>query len=1304
MPWLRSYRSQLSDSKKHLKEYRDGDISSDSRNPSFRSPSSSSIQVPVNNVLTTVLVDTGAAISLIDEATLSTMSHASIAPCSLKEVHTANSGFLSLLGLVQLTVCINHVPTYVTAYVTHDLVCPMILGRDWIQEHHTTLNFSTNRLSLYNGLSSTPLLPIACTEPVVMSLSHSIVIPPFHEQLISGSVPVRSLDNALFTPNAALQHSRMVLLPHALLRIRNHRGVISIINNTRHSKVIPRHTPLGFVSALPVECSVNLLNPSISLPSTRATVSSLLLVCSHCDSHFPSDATLFAHLHDCCNKDPTCPSELIASLVQHITDSDHRRAVHLTLHRYHQLLDESCSEGIACEPQSAISTGSHPPLAEHPRRVSHSKRQTINAEVNKLLDSGVITPSNSPWASPVVLVKKSDGSPRFCIDYRRLNSITQKDVYPLPRIDDVIERLKGSRLFSKLDLRSGYFQVPLAPAERAKTAFTTPDGLWEFTRLPQGLKNSPSVFQRLMNQTLGVMRWDVCLAYLDDIVVHSPSPLQHLIDLDRVCRVLHVANFKLNRGKCSFFQEEISFLGHKINANGCSPNDENLRSILNFPVPQCSKAAHSFLQMAGFYRKFIPHFAQISAPLNKFTHKGSPFLWTSVEQTSFDQLKAAMTSPAVLLLPDPSQPYVVRTDASRVGIGAVLLQKDTDSSSASSPTELYRPIAFASRSLKPAEKKYSAIELEALAIWWSVTQKFRPYIEGQPFFLETDHKPLLSIMTKPCQNARVERWMTTLQQYDMIIRHISGKNNTTADALSRFPVDKPSAFDDETPLLVSSSTQTDDLSINVVTTRSMTRSRPPLASSPIVSTESSSDPSDPLSRPANLSLSSPTDTASSPAQLPALPFTSVSSSSTPLAKPGFCLPKPRNHMHLFDYDILNEHQNRDPDIAPLKRSSPLDSRYTLDEHNVLCRNITRKNSSLVQLPYVPASLVSHVLSTYHDSALNGGHFGIKRTFYKIRDRFFWPHLYRDVQRHVLVCRGCRSHKPSRRKPDGHLLSLEPPRGVWERLAMDYVGPVPQSDSGNKYFLVLTDLFSKFVITKAVSDNTSATAAKFLLYDVFLHYGTPLEIITDNGQHFVSALYESLLALTRCCHVRTTPYNPQSNGQCERHNATIVPNLLALSNRSHSNWDKQLQPVTFNYNTTRHDTTGFTPFELMFARRPRLLADLPVSVPSPPRPFSNDHYQVLQQFIQHAKMATSANILHHQTSTKHRYDRHRSNPDYSIGQTVLIRNHQPLRNKFSPKFIGPYTVTHRLRSHTYRVQNNVNGQQTQVHVRDLRSFG
>ncbi|CAM4939939.1 unnamed protein product [Rotaria socialis] len=1219
------------------------------------------------------------------------MKHKTITSSSLQEVHTANSGFLVLIGLVNLTVQINHIYTTVDAYVTRDLVCPMILGRDWIQKNYVNINFFSNRMSIYNGISSIPLLPASLSVSLVMSLSHPVIIPPFHETFISGYVPIKTLKDVLFRPNIALQHTRLVLIPHSITHINDHHGIISIINNTRHSKSIPRNTPLGFISPIDSVADINTIQELANTSRHVSSEHSILFSCSHCNVPFSSETTLYDHLLECCNKHLTCTTRIISNLVEHITDPVKQMKVYLMLHQYYQLFDDSCLKGIYCSPQNAINTDSHGPLAEHPRRTSFFNKQLIAGEVKKMLDNGIISPSHSPWASPVVIVKKRDGSPRFCIDFRRLNSITRKDVYPLPRIDDVIDKLNGSTIFSKLDLRSGYFQVPLAVDERDKTAFITADGLWEFNRLPQGLKNSPSVFQRLMNQTLGTLRWDICLAYLDDIVVYSASFTQHLMDVDKVCQALHTSNFKLNYDKCSFFNQEITFLGHKINMEGCSPTDDNVRAILHFPVPNSSKAAHSFLQMIGFYRKFIPSFAQISSPLNKFTRKGFPFIWTEVEQSSFDQLKVAITSPAVLILPDPSQMYTIRTDASRVGIGAVLLQQPTSNNSTDSNNSSYKPVAFASRSLKPAEKNYSAIELEGLAIWWSITQKFRSYIEGQRFILETDHKPLLSLMKKPYHNSRIERWMTMLQQYDIIIKHISGKDNTTADALSRYPVDKPDAIEDESPHLITSSTQTDDKLINVVTTRSMMRKRPPSSHPTTLLPSTSSNISSPLPS----TLTSFTNTPSSSTN------TSSSSTDTSSSANHTFSSSIKNVQILFDHNTLNQHQNQDPSIWKIKNTYPLDPKYTLDIHHVLSKLITRKSGQVLSLCYIPPSLILNVLLAYHDSTFNGAHFGIKRTFYKVRDRFFWPNMYKDIKQHILSCIHCRKIKPSRRKPDGHLVSIEPPRGVWERIAMDYVGPVPESASGNKYFLVLTDLFSKFIVTKAVPDNTSTTAAKFLLYDVFMIYGVPLEILTDNGQHFSSSLYESLLTLTGCCHIKTTPYNPQANGQFERHNATLLPNLLALSNRSKSNWDDKLLPTTFNYNSTRHDSTGYTPFELMFARHPRFIADLNSPLTTP---HNISHYHhTMEQFIEHVKIAARENTRRNQHLAKQRFDQNRSNPQYSVGQTVLIRNRNPSMNKFSFKFIGPYTIINRIRDKTYIVQHEGTGRRVQVTVHDIRSL-
>ena len=269
----------------------------------FSSPlSSSSIKVSVNDILTEVLVDTGATISLIHEDVLNRMAHDLPVPCSLKEVHTANCGFISLTGLVKLNVSIGHFQTMADVYVTRDLVCSMILGRDWIHKNQVTLCFSSNRLFVHSGVASTELIPIPRHESFVMFASESIVVPPFHEKFVSGYVPVRSMENALFTPNLAIQHAKLVLLPHSVLHIHDHHGVIAIMNNTRHPKTIPRDTPLGIISRSGLHPAVNVIHPSSATAANSSSRTPSSFHCSHCDIHFSRALDLSKHFMHCCSK------------------------------------------------------------------------------------------------------------------------------------------------------------------------------------------------------------------------------------------------------------------------------------------------------------------------------------------------------------------------------------------------------------------------------------------------------------------------------------------------------------------------------------------------------------------------------------------------------------------------------------------------------------------------------------------------------------------------------------------------------------------------------------------------------------------------------------------------------------------------------------------------------------------------------------------------------------------------------------------------------------------------------------------
>ncbi len=360
----------------------------------------------------------------------------------------------------------------------------------------------------------------------------------------------------------------------------------------------------------------------------------------------------------------------------------------------------------------SIDTGTHPPVHQHARRTPFALRHRIDEMVQQMIEQGVIQPSQSPWASPVVLVEKKDGSLRFCIDYRRLNAITKMDVFPLPRIDDTLDLLAHSRYFTTLDLASGYWQVPMDPESREKTAFTTHSGLYEFTVMPFGLCNAPATFQRLIETVLAGLTRSACMAYIDDILVIGKTYDEHLENLELVLDRLRKAGLKLKPGKCDFGKGEVTYLGYVVSRNGLAPDPRKVTAIQEFPQPIDLKSLRSFLGLASYYRRFIPQFSVVASPLHALTRKEMSFVWDAVCEKAFSRLKDLWTSAPVLAFPDFSQDFLLETDASGLGLGAVLAQKQEDGST--------RPVAFASRTLQAHERNYGATELEALGVVWAV--------------------------------------------------------------------------------------------------------------------------------------------------------------------------------------------------------------------------------------------------------------------------------------------------------------------------------------------------------------------------------------------------------------------------------------------------------------------------------------------------------------------------------------------------------------------------------------------------------
>ena len=425
-----------------------------------------------------------------------------------------------------------------------------------------------------------------------------------------------------------------------------------------------------------------------------------------------------------------------------------------------------------------IDTGDSQPIHQLPRRVSPARRQEVRQLLNEMLKNDIIQPSNSPWSSPIILVRKRDGSTRFCIDYRKVNSVTRKDAYPLPRVDDILDTLGGSKWFSTLDLKSGYWQVEVDSSSREKTAFTTSEGLYEFKVMPFGLCNAPATFQRLMNRVLCDVNWVECLVYIDDTVVIGRTFEQHLSNLGTVLSRLRQAGLKLQPAKCKLCQKEVRFLGHVISENGIATDPEKTAVIATWPVPESKKNIQQFLGLANYYRRFIKDFGTTAKPLQRLLEKNIAFEWTQQCQAAFDHLRKCLMTTPILAFPDHSRHFVLDTDASDTGIGAILSQVQDDGGEV--------VIAYASRSLSRQEQRYCVTRRELLAVVEFI-HHFRHYLLGVHFTLRTDHGSLVWIQNFKEPEGQLARWLERLQEYTFTVVHRPGNQHKNADALSRVP-------------------------------------------------------------------------------------------------------------------------------------------------------------------------------------------------------------------------------------------------------------------------------------------------------------------------------------------------------------------------------------------------------------------------------------------------------------------------------------------------------------------------------------
>jgi transposase InsO family protein len=867
------------------------------------------------------------------------------------------------------------------------------------------------------------------------------------------------------------------------------------------------------------------------------------------------------------------------------------------------------------------------PVNEAYRHLPRKLYDDVKTYLNDLIINGWIAESTSAYASPIVCVRKKDNTMRMCVDYRKLNLKMIPDRHPIPRVQDILDGLGGQKFFSTLDMAKAYHQGFIKESCRKYTAFATPWALYEWLRIPFGLKNAPAAFQRYISQALMGLLDRVCMAYLDDVLVYGKTFKEPVTNLKQVFKRLKSKGVKLRVDKCHFAKQEVRYLGRLVSEEGYRPDPEDIKALEKFRVaPNNVGEVRSMLGFLGYYRGHVKDFAKRMKPVydlikaDKSSESPGPakaksgktvydkrrmVTWTAELQTIIDQIIDTLQSPEVMAYPDFDQPFILNCDASGYGLGAVLYQRQNDK---------LRVISYASRTLTDAEKNYHlhSGKCEFLALKWSVTEKFSDYLGyGAHFTVFTDNNPLTYVMTSAKLNATGMRWVGELADYDFTLKYRPGKDSADADGLSRNPLTI-----EELERECTETVGRQDLSV--------------------------------IFSPPDVSNILPIDVKV--LECPVFPSDLKAISSSELGKA-----QSDDHIvgPIYRAVALNIRPKKKEWIALSRKSRLLCQQWEKlqIDNGVLMRKTPRY--SQVVLPQIYHSLV---FSELHQKM---GHLASDRVECLARQRFYWPHMATDIEYFIKKKCSCVFTK----KPNVQERAKLVPIGAsypFEVVSVDFLH-LDKCKGGFEYVLVVCDHFTRFSQAYATKSKSSRAAAEKLFNHFILQFGFPKRIHHDRGGEFNSQLFKHLHRLANIKESNTTPYHPMGDPIVERYNRTLLNMLKSIPENAKNNWKDHLATLTFAYNSTVHKSTGFSPFYLMFGRESRL----PIDGIFPNAGKDGDSEESYGSFVDNwkSRMDEAFQLAARSSKkvddgNKKRYDARARSVEIEIGDRVVVQN----RNK------------------------------------------
>ena len=917
-----------------------------------------------------------------------------------------------------------------------------------------------------------------------------------------------------------------------------------------------------------------------------------------------------------------------------------------------------------------INTENVAPIRQPPRRAPMGQQEEINQQVTDMLQRRVIEPSNSPWAAPVVLVTKKDGSKRFCVDYRRLNDVTIKDAYPIPRIEESLDALTGSKWFSTLDLASGYWQVELDDDAKDKSAFTVRGGLYAWNVMPFGLSNAPSTFERLMERVMAGLQWDILLVYLDDIIVYGKTDDEATTRLKKVLQRLRMAGLKLKPKKCHLYQREVLYLGYVVSEKGIHTDPEKVKAVKEWPRPIDVTQVRSFLGLASYYRRFIRGFADVARPLHKLTEKHHKFEWSDDCEEAFVELKSRLIKSPILAYPDPKLDFILDTDASNLATGAVLSQIQG---------EQEQVVAYASKTLSSQERNYCVTRRELLAVVLYL-RYFRHYLYGRKVLVRTDHGSLRWLTNFRNPEGQLARWMEVIGQYDITIEHRPGRLHGNADGLSRRPC-KQCGRQETTPINDTLKTEA--------------------ASSADVMSDEQNQSEYKTVEEMNSEQVEDDNWMRSIFWQPEISCCDVRQGQL-------------EDQTINTVLMAKEGTKERPRWEEISAYSPAVKTYwaqwdQLEVHSgVLCKKWESADGEQTQLKVIlPGKYRNEILEQLHGSK-TAGHMGLRKTLEKVRTRYYWVGMSAYVRSFVRKCNLCARRKspPKKRRAPLQQYRVGAPL---ERVAMDILGPLPETEKGNIYILVIGDYFTKWMEAHPLPDQKAETVAKKFVEEFVCRFGVPRELHTDQGRNFEADIVKEMCKYLGIQKTRTTGYNPKSDGMVERFNRTlmnIVSNMIDPVKRQ-KDWDDQLPYATLAYRTSVQESTGETPSMMMLGRELTLPLDVIAESPFTEEEIEeSDYAEQLRMRMQLAHDVARNNLKSAAVRQKRNYDRRTCYGGIKEGTFVWLHNprrKRGLTTKLCHPWDGPFLVIKRLSDVIFRIQERPHGKLQVVHVDRLKLY-